>query len=111
MSRLKVAVGQGGGRAHQGADKFMADFFAALITIDPADARDHDDAIWAEPDPDPDNKNGWHVIIAIADVSHYVTPGSALEQDARARGNSTYFPDRVVPMLPEALSNGLCSLK
>ncbi len=82
-----------------------------LITVDPADARDHDDAIWAEKDTDPKNRNGWHVIIAIADVAHYVTPGSALEKDALARGNSTYFPDRVVPMLPEALSNGLCSLK
>jgi len=82
-----------------------------LITIDPADARDHDDAIWAEKDNDPKNQGGWHVIIAIADVAHYVTPGSALEKDAWIRGNSTYFPDRVVPMLPEALSNGLCSLK
>ncbi|PCI45999.1 MAG: ribonuclease R [Alphaproteobacteria bacterium] len=82
-----------------------------LITVDPADARDHDDAIWAEKDTDPKNDGGWHVIIAIADVAHYVTPGSALEKDARTRGNSTYFPDRVVPMLPEALSNGLCSLK
>ncbi|MBL4613064.1 MAG: ribonuclease R [Emcibacter sp.] len=82
-----------------------------LITVDPADARDHDDAIWAEQDTDPKNEGGWHVIIAIADVAHYVTPGSGLEQDAWKRGNSTYFPDRVVPMLPEALSNGLCSLK
>jgi len=82
-----------------------------LITVDPADARDHDDAIWAEKDKDPKNKDGWHVMIAIADVAHYVTPGSALEKDAWIRGNSTYFPDRVVPMLPEALSNGLCSLK
>ena len=76
-----------------------------------ADARDHDDAIWAEKDPDPKNQDGWHVIIAIADVAHYVPPGSALEKDAVKRGNSTYFPDRVVPMLPETLSNGLCSLK
>ena len=82
-----------------------------LITVDPSDARDHDDAIWAEKDTDPKNEGGWHVIIAIADVAHYVTPGSALEKDAWARGNSTYFPDRVVPMLPESLSNGLCSLK
>ncbi|VAV94195.1 3'-to-5' exoribonuclease RNase R [hydrothermal vent metagenome] len=82
-----------------------------LITVDPADARDHDDAIWAEKDTDPKNEGGWHVIIAIADVAHYVTPGSGLEKDARERGNSTYFPDRVVPMLPESLSNGLCSLK
>ncbi|MCF6196207.1 MAG: ribonuclease R [Emcibacter sp.] len=82
-----------------------------LITVDPADARDHDDAIWAEKDTDPKNEGGHHVIIAIADVAHYVTPGSGLEKDARERGNSTYFPDRVVPMLPESLSNGLCSLK
>lgn len=82
-----------------------------LITVDPADARDHDDAIWAEKDTDPKNDGGWHVIIAIADVAHYVSPGSGLEKDAWARGNSTYFPDRVVPMLPESLSNGLCSLK
>jgi len=82
-----------------------------LITVDPADARDHDDAIWAEKDSDSANAGGWHVIVAIADVAHYVPPGSALEQDAWKRGNSTYFPDRVVPMLPEALSNGLCSLK
>lgn len=82
-----------------------------LITVDPADARDHDDAIWAERDPDPKNKDGWHIIVAIADVAHYVTPGSSLESDAWKRGNSTYFPDRVVPMLPEALSNGLCSLQ
>ncbi len=82
-----------------------------MITVDPADARDHDDAIWAEKDTDPKNEGGWHVMIAIADVAHYVAPGSSLEKDAWARGNSTYFPDRVVPMLPEALSNGLCSLK
>jgi len=82
-----------------------------LITVDPADARDHDDAIWAEKDTDPKNPEGWHIIVAIADVAHYVTPDSALEKDAWKRGNSTYFPDRVVPMLPERLSNGLCSLK
>ncbi|HEX6960116.1 MAG TPA: ribonuclease R [Ferrovibrio sp.] len=81
-----------------------------LITIDPEDARDHDDAVFAEPDDDPDNKGGWHAIVAIADVAHYVRPGSALDHDARTRGNSTYFPDRVVPMLPEALSADLCSL-
>ena len=79
-----------------------------LITIDPADARDHDDAMWAEADPK--NADGWHIIVAIADVAFYVRPGSALERDALERGNSTYFPDRVVPMLPEALSNELCSL-
>lgn len=82
-----------------------------LITIDPADARDHDDAIFAEADNDPGNPGGWHIIVAIADVAHYVSPGSALDCEARKRGNSCYFPDRVVPMLPEELSAGLCSLK
>lgn len=81
-----------------------------LVTIDPPDARDHDDAVWAEADTDPKNKGGWIVIVAIADVAHYVRPGSALDRDAVKRGNSSYFPDRVVPMLPEALSAGLCSL-
>lgn len=81
-----------------------------LITVDPSDARDHDDAIWAEMDPDPTNKGGCHIIVAIADVAHYVKPGSPLDREAIKRGNSTYFPDRVVPMLPEVLSNGLCSL-
>lgn len=82
-----------------------------LITIDPHDARDHDDAIWAEKDKNPDNLDGWHVIVAIADVAHYVKSGSALDKSARERGNSCYFPDRVVPMLPEELSTHLCSLK
>jgi ribonuclease R len=82
-----------------------------LITIDGADARDFDDAVWAEPDPDPENHRGWHLIVAIADVAWYVCPGSALDREAERRGNSVYFPDRVVPMLPEALSNDLCSLK
>ena len=81
-----------------------------LITVDPSDARDHDDAIWAEMDMDPSNEGGCHIIIAIADVVHYVRSGSALDREAAKRGNSTYFPDRVVPMLPENLSNGLCSL-
>lgn len=80
-----------------------------LLTIDPADARDHDDAIWAEPHPDIDG--GFHAIVAIADVAEFVRPGSPLDKEALKRGNSCYFPDRVVPMLPEALSNGLCSLK
>ncbi|MBT3372620.1 MAG: ribonuclease R [Rhodospirillaceae bacterium] len=82
-----------------------------LITVDGADARDFDDAIWAAPDDDPKNKGGWQIIVAIADVSHYVTFNSALDREARRRGNSVYFPDRVVPMLPEALSNNLCSLR
>lgn len=80
-----------------------------LLTIDPADARDHDDAIWAQPHPD--IEGGHHAIVAIADVAEFVRPGSALDKEALKRGNSCYFPDRVVPMLPEALSNGLCSLK
>jgi ribonuclease R len=81
-----------------------------LVTIDPFDARDHDDAVFAEPDPNPRNRGGWVAIVAIADVSAYVRPGSALDKEARKRGNSVYFPDRVVPMLPERLSGGLCSL-
>ena len=83
----------------------------ALVTIDDSDARDFDDAVWAEPDPDPANRGGWHIVVAIADVAHYVRPGSALDREAVERGNSVYFPDRVVPMLPEALSNDLCSLR
>lgn len=82
-----------------------------LITIDPADARDHDDAIWAEADTAADNLGGFKIIVAIADVAAYVRPASALDREARKRGNSTYFPDRVVPMLPERISNDLCSLK
>ena len=78
-----------------------------LITIDGADARDFDDAVWAEP---ADN-GGWHLLVAIADVAWYVRPGDDLDREAFRRGNSVYFPDRVVPMLPEALSNGWCSLK
>ena len=82
-----------------------------IVAIDPADARDHDDAIWAARDDDPENKGGWKAIVAIADVSFYVRPDSALDKAARARGNSVYFPDRVVPMLPEELSADICSLK
>ncbi len=82
-----------------------------LVTIDGEDARDFDDAVWAEPDSDPKNRGGWHLIVAIADVAHYVRPNSGLDRAAFDRGNSTYFPDRVVPMLPEALSNGWCSLR
>lgn len=82
-----------------------------FITIDPADARDHDDAVYAVRDDDPKNEGGWVVWVAIADVAAYVRPGTHLDREARAKGNSTYFPDRVEPMLPERLSNGLCSLK
>src|SRR4051794_30799134 len=71
-----------------------------LVTIDPPDAKDHDDAVHAQADPDPNNKGGYIVNVAIADVAFYVRPGSALDRDALARGNSVYFPDRVVPMLP-----------
>jgi ribonuclease R len=77
-----------------------------IVAIDPADARDHDDAVWAEKTED-----GWNAIVAIADVSFYVRPGSELDREARRRGNSVYFPDRVVPMLPEVLSADVCSLK
>lgn len=78
-----------------------------IVAIDPADARDHDDAIWAEPD----GEGGFRAVVAIADVSFYVRPGSKLDREARKRGNSVYFPDRVVPMLPEVLSADVCSLK
>ena len=81
-----------------------------LVTIDPSDARDHDDAVFAHPDDDPANPGGHVVWVAIADVAAYVRPGSALDREARRRGNSTYFPDRVVPMLPDRLSGDLCSL-
>ncbi len=79
-----------------------------IVAIDPADARDHDDAVWAEADP---ATGGWRAIVAIADVSFYVRTGSSLDVEARKRGNSVYFPDRVVPMLPEELSADMCSLK
>ena len=82
-----------------------------LVTIDPVDAKDHDDAVFAEADTDPNNRGGFIATVAIADVAHYVTPGSALDREALDRGNSVYFPDRVVPMLPERISNDLCSLK
>jgi ribonuclease R len=83
--------------------------FLPLVTIDGEDARDFDDAVWVEPDPE--SPGGWHILVAIADVAWYVRPGGALDREARRRGNSVYFPDRVVPMLPQALSNELCSLK
>ena len=82
-----------------------------LITIDPADAKDHDDAVFAAPDTDEKNPGGVIVTVAIADVAAYVRPGSALDREAVKRGNSVYFPDRVVPMLPERISNDLCSLR
>ncbi|WP_425284958.1 ribonuclease R [Bauldia litoralis] len=82
-----------------------------LLTIDPADAKDHDDAVHAVADDDPDNAGGFVVTVAIADVAAYVTPGSPLDREALVRGNSVYFPDRVVPMLPERISNDLCSLR
>src|SRR5579863_10465647 len=82
-----------------------------FVTIDPADAKDHDDAVHAVPDLDPRNSGGHIVSVAIADVACYVRPGSALDREAIKRGNSVYFPDRVVPMLPERISNDLCSLR
>jgi ribonuclease R len=88
-------------------DLIMLDF----VTIDPADARDHDDAVFAAADTDPANAGGFVVHVAIADVAHYVRPGTRLDREAQVRGNSVYFPDRVVPMLPERISNDLCSLR
>ncbi|MET3897249.1 ribonuclease R [Devosia sp. UYZn731] len=82
-----------------------------LVTIDPYDAKDHDDAVYAEPDTDEKNPGGHIVYVAIADVAAYIRPGTALDREAYLRGNSVYFPDRVVPMLPERISNDLCSLK
>ncbi len=82
-----------------------------LVTIDPVDAKDHDDAVFARPDLDPNNRGGFVVDVAIADVAHYVRPGTPLDREALLRGNSVYFPDRVVPMLPERISNDLCSLR
>lgn len=82
-----------------------------LVTIDGPDAKDFDDAVFAVSDEDPRNKGGWKAIVAIADVSHYVSPNSSLDKEAYLRGNSVYFVDKVVPMLPEQLSNNLCSLR
>lgn len=80
-----------------------------LVTVDDQDARDHDDAVWAQPAED--LPGGWEIIVAIADVSHFVKPHDVLDREALARANSVYFPDQVVPMLPERLSNDLCSLR
>jgi len=82
-----------------------------IVAIDPVDARDFDDAVWAAPDEDDANPGGFRAIVAIADVAFYVRPGSALDREARKRGNSVYFPDRVVPMLPHQLSSDMCSLR
>lgn len=82
-----------------------------LITIDPATAKDHDDAVYAEMDTNPANEGGIVLYVAIADVSYYIRPDSPMDREARIRGNSVYFPDRVIPMLPERISNDLCSLK
>jgi ribonuclease R len=82
-----------------------------LVTIDPPDAKDHDDAVHAVADDDPGNPGGFVLTVAIADVAAYVRPGSAMDREALERGNSVYFPDRVVPMLPERISNDLCSLR
>ncbi|WP_455482562.1 ribonuclease R [Bartonella sp. B35(2025)] len=82
-----------------------------FVTIDPPDAKDHDDAVYATKDKDPTNIGGWIIIVAIADVSYYIKAGSALDKEALKRGNSVYFPDHVVPMLPERISNDLCSLR
>jgi ribonuclease R len=82
-----------------------------LITIDPVDARDHDDAVHAEADSDPKNEGGFIVTVAIADVAHYIRPDSKIDREAQLRGNSVFFPDRFVPMLPVMISNDLCSLR
>ncbi|MFZ5619337.1 MAG: ribonuclease R family protein, partial [Pseudomonadota bacterium] len=82
-----------------------------LLTIDPEDAKDHDDAVFAAPDDDSSNPGGYKIVVAIADVGWFVRSGSRLDKEAQRRGNSVYLPDRVVPMLPERLSNDLCSLK
>ena len=99
-----VAEADAAGAAPLGRREDLRDI--PLVTIDDESARDFDDAIWAEPEPE----GGFHLIVAIADVAWYVRPGTALDDAARLRGNSVYFPDRVVPMLPQALSNGWCSL-
>ncbi|MGN6487151.1 MAG: ribonuclease R [Devosia sp.] len=110
--RFPLAVLQEAEAAKEATLKGREDWrHVPLITIDPADAKDHDDAVYAEPDTDPKNAGGHLVYVAIADVAAYVRPGSTLDREAYIRGNSVYFPDRVVPMLPERISNDLCSLK
>ncbi len=104
-----LAEAEAAGPARLGRREDLRDL--PLVTIDGADARDFDDAVWAAPDDDPKNRGGWQIVVAIADVAHYVRPDSALDRNAYERGNSVYFPDQVVPMLPEALSNGWCSLR
>ena len=95
-----------------GMEDYRVDYRALpLVTIDGADARDFDDAVHAEPDETNGNKGGFVLTVAIADVAYYVQPNSPLDRSAQTRGNSCYFPDRVVPMLPERLSNDLCSLR
>src|SRR5439155_6596245 len=89
-------------RQREGRENLRKEF---IVTIDPDDARDFDDAIQVKK-----NKSGWQLGVHIADVAAYVEPGSALDREARRRGNSVYLPDRVIPMLPERLSNGVCSL-
>lgn len=97
-----------GAASHAGREDWRA---LPLVTIDPADAKDHDDAVHAAPDESETNPGGFMLTVAIADVAAYVRPDSALDREALERGNSVYFPDRVVPMLPERISNDLCSLK
>jgi len=95
-----------------GLDKHREDLrHIAFVTIDPEDAKDFDDAVYAVRDDDPKNNGGWHIWVAIADVAAFVTPGSKLDNSARERGNSVYLPDRVEPMLPHELSSDLCSLR
>ena len=110
----EAATEQAARAAHQGLGEREDLRHLPILTIDPADARDHDDAVWAAPRPPADagdpGSGGWDAIVAIADVSFYVREGSALDRAARERGNSVYFPDRVVPMLPEVLSADACSL-
>ncbi|MBQ6854006.1 MAG: ribonuclease R [Alphaproteobacteria bacterium] len=117
MHRLPVAFSEQSEKQAQQlkipeADKSRVDLrHIPFVTIDGADARDFDDAVWAEPDTDKSNMGGFHIMVGIADVAWYVQSGSALDRDAWTRGNSVYFPDRVIPMLPFELSNGVCSLK